>query len=254
MRRPAERADAPSLVMVHGSMDTAASFAKLAACLPEYEVVTYDRRGYGGSPVRDNRPGLMADHVADLLAVIGNRPSYVFGHSLGGVITLAAAERSPALVAGVMVYESPLPWEDWWPAPPLPEHSTTEPALVRPAAEAFLRRAMGDERWETLPDETREDFLGWGPIWATELVDARFRGPVFIPENLSVPLLTSYGTKTDERHRRGIQEVSRRAGAPMVTVDGGNHLAHRRFPAELAALLRDFITVTEESEAHAPAG
>jgi pimeloyl-ACP methyl ester carboxylesterase len=130
--------------------------------------------------------------------------------------------------------------------PQLPEQSTTDPVLVRPAAEAFMRRAMGDERWEALAEEGREAFLGWGPTWATELADARFRGPVFIPENLSVPMLTCYGTETDERHRRGIQELSRRAGAPVVAVDGANHLAHRRFPSELAALLRHFITSAEE--------
>jgi pimeloyl-ACP methyl ester carboxylesterase len=254
VRQRPETVDAPRVIMVHGAMDTAASFNRMAACLPEYDVVAYDRRGYGGSPVSNNGPGLILEHVDDLLAIIGSRPSYIFGHSLGGVIALTAAEHSPAVVAGVMVYESPLPWEEWWPAPPLPERSTTDPLLVRPAAETFLRRAMGDERWENLPDEKREAFLGWGPIWATELADARFRGPVFTPENLSVPVLTCHGTDTDDRHRRGIRELSHRAGAPLKALEGGNHLAHRRFPAEMAALLRNFIAATEKVGAHAPAG
>ena len=49
------------------------------------------------------------------MAVIDGRPAVVFGHSFGGDIALAAAERHPQLVRAVGTYEAPMSWEPWWP-------------------------------------------------------------------------------------------------------------------------------------------
>ena len=74
----------------------------------------YDRRGYGRS-VGVGPPFGVDEQVEDLVAVIDGRPAIVFGHSFGGDVALAAAERHPELVRAVGTYEAPMSWEPWWP-------------------------------------------------------------------------------------------------------------------------------------------
>jgi pimeloyl-ACP methyl ester carboxylesterase len=77
-------ADAPLVVLVHGSLDRAGSFARVIRRLADLHTVAYDRRGYHRSrhvvPVHDTLDG----HVDDLLLVIDSRPAVVIGHSYGG--------------------------------------------------------------------------------------------------------------------------------------------------------------------------
>ena len=47
--------------------------------------------------------------------VLAGRRAVLVGHSYGGDVALATADRHPDLVAGVAVYETPLSWLPWWP-------------------------------------------------------------------------------------------------------------------------------------------
>src|SRR3954469_22439695 len=93
---PTADAGAPLVVLVHGSMDRSAAFARCRRHLRDLHVVLYDRRGYGRSA------GLGAPsiegHAEDLLAVIDGRPCVVVGHSIGGLFALIAAQRAPSVV------------------------------------------------------------------------------------------------------------------------------------------------------------
>ncbi|MGI9031478.1 MAG: alpha/beta fold hydrolase [Ilumatobacteraceae bacterium] len=101
---------------MHGSLDRSAGLLKLSRRLDvDHRVVRYDRRGYGRS-VEAGGPFTMEAHVGDLAAVLDGRPAVVFGHSYGGNVALALAQRQPAQVRAVGVYETPLSWLDWWPA------------------------------------------------------------------------------------------------------------------------------------------
>ena len=79
----------------------------------------------------------MDAQVADLVDVLAGRPAVVFGHSYGGNVALAAADRHPDLVRAVGVYETPLSWLDWWPgttAGSATRPTTASPRTTRPSA------------------------------------------------------------------------------------------------------------------------
>lgn len=232
----------PRVVLVHGSMDSAASFGALENRLDETEVLRYDRRGYGRSATPADAASFSA-HVDDLIAVLDSAPAIVVGHSLGGVIALAASVREPRLVHRVLVYEPPMPWLPWWPPLELPSDQET----ARKAAEAFLRGHMGDRRWEELPADRRADFLQAAPTWAEELRTATHGAPPFRFGQIRVPVTSVYGTASDDRHIRAAHEVAANvSGARLEHIDGGDHQAHRTRPEAFAAIIRQLRNIETE--------
>ncbi|MFN8038150.1 MAG: alpha/beta hydrolase [Acidimicrobiales bacterium] len=226
------------LVVVHGSLDRGASFAKATRRLPDVEVTRYDRRGYGRSV--DAGPGTVDQHVDDLLAVLDERPAVVVGHSFGGVLAILAAQRRPDLVPAVGAFESPMPWAPWW-----PRSSAGSKAVLTAgehgagaAAESFLRRMIGDERWERLPPSTKEARRAEGAALLAELREMRAVGPLYDPAELTFPLVVGRGTTSDAHHRESADRLA--AGAPharLLVVDGAGHAAHSTHPDAFAGFV-----------------
>ncbi len=219
----------PLIVLVHGAMDRSASMLKLSRRLDEqYRVLRYDRRGYGHSAHHPG-PFNMAGQLADLLGLLNGRRAVLIGHSYGGNVVLAAATRHRDLVAGLVVYEAPLSFEPWWPT------STAGAAVIKAvgqsqlaaqdAAEAFMRRLIGDERWLALPERTRNARRSEGPALANELADLRENRP-WNADDVVVPLLVGYGSETAEHRRRGMEQVADSvAGAQSVCLQDCGHFA-----------------------------
>ena len=101
------------LLLVIGSPMAAAEFAPLAHALAtDHTVVTYDPRGFAGSPVDDpdgpSNPDLRADDVAAILDDLGAPSADVFGSSGGAVTGLALVARHPGRVGTLIAHEPPL--------------------------------------------------------------------------------------------------------------------------------------------------
>lgn len=101
------------VLLVIGSPMAAAAFAPLADALAtDHTVVTYDPRGFAGSPVDDpdgpSNPDLRADDVAAILDDLGAESADVFGSSGGAVTGLAMVTRHPGRVRTLVAHEPPL--------------------------------------------------------------------------------------------------------------------------------------------------
>ncbi len=227
------------VVLVHGSMDRGASFVKVGRRLDDLEVVRYDRRGYGRSV--EAGAGTVADHVADLLAVLDDRSAVVVGHSFGGVLAILAALARPDLVPAVGAYESPMPWAPWWPRTSAGARAVETAGAhgADAAAEAFLRRMIGDERWERLPRATKDARRAEGEALLTELREMRATEALYDPAQLPFPVVAGRGSVGDAHHREAADRLA--AAAPLgelVVIDGAGHAAHSTHPDEFAALVR----------------
>lgn len=225
------RADGPLVVVVHGSMDRSSGMLRVARQLDDVaRVVRYDRRGYGRSAPHPG-PFTMDGQVADLLQVLADRPAVLVGHSYGGNVALALAARYPHLVRAVAVYESPLSWEPWWPgttAGAAAVAATQDPA---DAAERFMRRMIGDARWEALPERTRETRRREGRAMVHELADLRLHRP-WVATDLTMPLITGYGERGQPHHRHGMEYLAASvAGAQVVEIAEARHDAPMSHPA-----------------------
>ena len=114
---------APTLVMLHGYLDLAWSFAPFAEALQQRfdaRIIAPDLRGHGETEWA-GRGGYyhFPDYVADVVALLRTLPTPVLllGHSMGGTIASLVAGTFPALVKKLVLIEGmgPLPSMD--PAP-----------------------------------------------------------------------------------------------------------------------------------------
>jgi pimeloyl-ACP methyl ester carboxylesterase len=220
-------------------MDRGAAFRKAARHLRDLDVVLYDRRGYARS--LDAGTAATVDAlVGDLVTVIDGKPTPVVGHSLGGLVALAAAARHPDLVTAVGAFEAPMGWQPWWPASSAGGAARAVATAEGPdaAAERFMRRLIGEERWEGLPSGTRAQRRAEGPALLADL-DAMRDGPPFDPRQVHAPAVVGHGTETSDRHRRASVEMAAALpGAELWTIEGAGHHAPDTHPAEFARFVR----------------
>lgn len=214
--------DRPLIALIHGSMDRSSGMLKLSRQLDgRYRVLRYDRRGYGRSFPHPGPFG-MSGQVDDLLALLAGRKAVLVGHSYGGDVALAAAERRPDLVAGVAVYETPLSWEPWWPGTTAGSVAVATRHDPADAAEVFMRRLLGDARWEALPARTRQTRRDEGLAMVEELADLRANQP-WTAEKIRVPVLVSFGSRGAAHHRLGMTHAADLLSCPLVELEDCRH-------------------------------
>jgi pimeloyl-ACP methyl ester carboxylesterase len=236
----------PLIILCHGSMDRSAGMLRLSRRLEEAAVVIrYDRRGYAKS--RDIGPPYGVDEqIADLALVLdryapGRSVDLAFGHSFGGNVVLGLAAQRPELIARTAVYETPLSWLDWWPNSGA-GGAAAQAASPQDAAEAFMRRLVGDERWERLPQAIQARRRAEGEAMVAELGDLRRAAP-WNPDDVRCPVLAVSGDKGRLHHQRGMQLLAGMLPrAVFARLNGAGHGAPNTHPTELSMLLREWLS------------
>lgn len=105
----------------------------------EHRVVAVDLLGHGGSEKPSSGYSIenQADLVAQALSRLGVRDAEVVGHSLGGGVAVALAERSPQLVDRVVIVDTG------------PTHEKGDLGLL---AKLVFVPVVGDALWRVKPD------------------------------------------------------------------------------------------------------
>lgn len=231
-------AGAPRVVLVHGSLDRSSAFARTARELAELTTIRYDRRGYGRS-LASGVCRRFEEQVSDLASVVGEEPAVVAGHSLGGVVGLAFAARHPDLVTAVVAYEAPMPWLEWWPSNTAGGTALADGAEAE-AAERFMRRIVGDDTWESLPERTKAQRRAEGPALVAELRSLRPPNPApYDPAALSMPVVAAHGGRSRAHHQRSARMLADAAPhGELHVIHAAQHGAHLSHPADFADLVR----------------
>ena len=213
-------------------MDT---FERLAA---HNRVIAYDRRGHS----RSSQPPstTLARHADDarrLLGQLNAAPATVVGWSIGGVIALDLAIKTPELVRNLVLIE-----------PPFHARREFDPGFLvtlarvmllrrlkgdRAAAEAFKRFADGPS-WDLLPESARESMLGNAHALMADL-DAG-TGEYLSErdvQGITCPVLLLYGSEGPSILRRPIKQLARLLpNAEARQIRGAGHLLHFDRPDE----------------------
>jgi pimeloyl-ACP methyl ester carboxylesterase len=234
-----------TVVLVHGTMDRSAAFRRTARQLEGFDVVVYDRRGYGQSRGAGLSPGI-DDQVDDLLGVIEwsgaqpGRPLTVVGHSLGGLLTMHASVRRPDLMASIGVWECPMPWLEWYTSSP--EARPVGRAVVAEgpeAAELFLRAVIGDKLWDRMPQAMKDERRAEGAALVADLALCRRPEAAIDFDAVTTPVMVGTGSVSAARFRRAAETLrDQLPNAMMVEVADAEHGVHLSHPEEFAAFVR----------------
>jgi pimeloyl-ACP methyl ester carboxylesterase len=243
----AGEAGRPLVVLIHGAMDRSAGLLRLSRRLDaDHRVVRYDRRGYGRS-TGVGPPWTVAANIDDLREIVETElaaapgPAVLVGHSFGGNVALGLAARRPDLVAAVAVYETPMSWLASWSG-----NSAGAAAMSAPdsdaAAEAFIRRLVGDAAWDRLSPAKQAQRRQEGAAMVAELADLRRRAP-WSPAQLELPVLTMYGEFGRPHHREAMRRLSGELpDATCVEIPEAGHPGPHTHPDAVAAPLVAFIS------------
>jgi pimeloyl-ACP methyl ester carboxylesterase len=93
------------VVLLHGVTNSKRAFDRLLPLLGDFDVTALDLPGHGAKASQPFAATIPA--VAAAIAPEIPGPSLVLGHSLGGLIATAIAERRPDLVTHLVVVDSP---------------------------------------------------------------------------------------------------------------------------------------------------
>ena len=140
----------PAIILIDPALSTHKGSTKLSSALAEhFSVVSYDRRGRGGSGDESPDSADPDREVDDISAVVdeaGGR-AILFGTSSGAALALYAAARLGDRITGVVAYEPPYICDDSRPplASDLPERIAASVAAGdrSGAAKAFFVEAIG---------------------------------------------------------------------------------------------------------------
>lgn len=97
------------IVFIHGFCETKEMWFPFVEPLTrDYQVICVDLPGFGESPLEQPEISLetVSDMLADHLNTIGLEKVIFIGHSLGGYVALALAERHPEMIHGLGLFHS----------------------------------------------------------------------------------------------------------------------------------------------------
>ncbi len=243
----------PTVVLVHGAMDRAASFGRSMRRTGRLDVVAYDRRGYAGSLAAGVAPTL-EDHAEDLAAILdwtGASSAVVVGHSLGGTIAATLAVHGDDRVRSIATFESPFPvLDDSFDQVGGGAVQIGQERGPQDGAEHFYRLMVGDPTWSRLRERDRTARRAEGPALMAELADLRRRDTALDPARIPVPVLVGWGDLSSESLRAGARRLAAHVGAgdtyEIVNAGHGAHLTH---PDDFARYIAAAVAVASTTGA-----
>jgi pimeloyl-ACP methyl ester carboxylesterase len=260
--------DRPTVVLLHGYLDSARTFDAVARALAaDYRVVAPDHRGHGDSD-RVGAGGYyhFPDYVRDLALLLpvmtrGRRVALV-GHSMGATIAAYFAGAFPESVAALVLLDSlgpaaPAPDEGprlmrrWLtdlrllPAkrePPMPDLATVARRLARTSPYASEARLLELAEVASTPDPAGGYAWRFDPLHRTT-APTPFDLPRFIAflRAITAPTLVVWGEHTPNRPPDAAHRLAQLPRATELTLAGTAHNLHHERPRELAMALLAFL-------------
>lgn len=245
------------ILFIHGAFIGGAIFDTLCQEPPlrdHYQLITYDRHGYGKSS-RPQEPYSLDDVVRDALAVLqhaGANQAHVVGHSASGPYALQLAMDYPEAVRSITVIDPGLPTpaagqflqEHFIPAGAVLQDGDSATALKRCFSAVYGSDRYRAELGALLPDgafDQAEKDLGYFFTFEAPVLGMFSLGPEEA-NRIRQPLLILQGEQTEPvfvSNNEFLEAVVPHAQKHVVP--GANHFCQLLNPADTAGALASFL-------------
>jgi pimeloyl-ACP methyl ester carboxylesterase len=250
----AEAGAGPAIVMIHGFGAAIDWWDEIAPALAtDHRVIRIDLIGHGGTaaPASGYTIPRQAELVAAVLDRLGVDQVTVIGHSMGGEVATALAERNPARIAAMILIDSPPTagttftiMTDAAMTPVIGEllsHFETGEAIRRGLAQGFAPGFPVPEKFVadlqqltyTAFRSAHEESIAYR---TTKPTNERLAALTPVP-----PLLALTGTEdaiVPPEHAKYFAQVP---GAKIVMIEGAGHSPMVEKPARTLELIRSFL-------------
>ena len=234
------RGTGPLLILIHGYLENKNMWQALAPSLTaHWRVLSLDLPGHGNAPNLScpHSMDTMADLIHCLLQHLGASKAGLVGHSMGGYVALAFAERYPQKLQSLILLNSS-PWPD------SPERRASREraiALVKRNREGYLRQAIP----LLFAPESRarcasaiEQAVQSAQKMNTQAIIAALYGMQMRPDRervlreLSCPVLLVAAKKDPILEHEKLRQLAAETGVKWLSLPLG-HMSHLEAPAEL---------------------
>lgn len=247
---------APPLLLVHGSGASSASWGPVVPALAaHHHVVRVDLPGHGQSPPAPSYDvPAQAGRVAAVLDYLGAGPVPVVGHSSGGYIATALAERCPDLVRSIaLVSSGPSP------AALLPQPLVLRALLAPPLgpllwpvrSAAMIRRGISATcaRPVEVPDDVVAELRGlrYRTLRTVLARNTAYIAERSLPERLAglgIPVLVVFGAADRRYEPSSAHRYDVVPGARIELLPGVGHVPMLEAPGTTGELLLGFAAAT----------
>ena len=206
--------------------------------------------GATANPSPRGQPRCCAQHVDDLLDVMGDESTTVVAHSFGCVVAVSAAIMHPGRFRGLGLWEPQVPWMDFWPRS---VRRGLEAMAVEADTDALAERVyasmVGDEAWRRLPEELKAHRRAEGMAFQRDVVLGL--SPPFRWEDLKVPSLFGVGLQSWPFSQDAATRLAESLGAELFTIAGAGHSAHVTHPRQFAEFVRRSTALPTDEDAAA---
>ena len=222
--------EGPPIVLVPGMGCSHIYYEPLQAALSEhYEVWAYDPPGLGFTKAPPNQYRTLRDisnHLSDWLEDIGLGPCALFGHSLGGEVSLDLTARFPKKVSKLILCA--------------PTGIPDRPNLT--AQMWHLVRNSFRETHRLRVRATRSYFMAGFRRVQSHLINQLDHPTEPILSYVTVPTLVIVGTRDPIiRPRMGAALAEQLPSAKLIRVEGGTHALHDSHTPQVAQAVIDFL-------------
>lgn len=240
--------DGPAVVFGHGYlMDSSMFEPQVAALAPQYRVITWDGRGFGGT--RATGAFSYWDLAADVLGLLdhlGIEQAVLGGMSQGGFVSLRAALKAPERVRALVLIDSQAGLEN---PEVVPAYEQMEqiwmdqgPAPVQDVVASII---LG-------PPDGPVDYAPWFAKWAEADRDGlRLAFRCLIDRDditdrlgeISCPALILHGTADAAIPMDRAEAVQAGLAGParLVPVEGGSHASNLSHPDQVNTAIAEFL-------------
>jgi 3-oxoadipate enol-lactonase len=240
--------DGPAVVLSHGYlMDSSMFEPQVAALAPEYRVITWDERGFGGTKATGSFSYWdSASDIIGLLDHLGIDQAVLGGMSQGGFLSLRAALLAPQRVRALILIDSQAGLEDpaaapayeqmeqiWMEQGPLPVQDVVASIILGPPggpvdyAPWFAKWAAADR------NELR---LAFRCLMERDDITGRLG-------EITCPTLILHGTADAAivMDRAEAVQAGLSGPAALVHVDGGSHASNLSHPDQVNVAMLEFL-------------